>query len=229
MKMDGNTYDKVKENYIKVNNGTEKKSYRVTKRIIDIITGIIGIIFLIPLTFFVWILHIKYKDKGPIFYTQYRIGRDGKLFKMYKYRTMLVNAEEQLKIYLNENKEARKEYKKYKKLKEDPRITKGGKFLRDTSIDEFPQFLNVLKGDMSLVGPRPYLPNEKEEMNGYFKDIVSVKPGITGFWQTNGRSEVTFNDRLEMDMNYCSNYSLKVDLKIIISTIKKVIKKEGAM
>lgn len=227
--MDVNTYDRVKETYVEVNNRTKKKTYRVIKRIIDIIAGIMGTLLLIPLTLFVCILHIKYKDRGQIFYIQYRIGKDGKLFKMYKYRTMMVNAEEKLKIYLSENEDAKKEYKKYKKLKKDPRITKIGKFLRDTSLDEFPQFINVLKGDMSLVGPRPYLASEKEEMNGFFKDIVSVKPGLTGFWQTNGRSEVTFNDRLEMDMDYCNSYSLKTDLKIILNTIKKVIKKEGAM
>lgn len=227
--MDVNTYDRVKETYVEVNNRTKKKTYRVIKRIIDIIAGIMGTLLLIPLTLFVYILHIKYKDRGQIFYIQYRIGKDGKLFKMYKYRTMMVNAEEKLKIYLSENEDAKKEYKKYKKLKKDPRITKIGKFLRDTSLDEFPQFINVLKGDMSLVGPRPYLASEKEEMNGFFKDIVSVKPGLTGFWQTNGRSEVTFNDRLEMDMDYCNSYSLKTDLKIILNTIKKVIKKEGAM
>ena len=159
------------------------KIEKTIKRILDIIGGLCGILILIPLTIGIWIANKLLKDDGPIFYTHERIGQDGKIFKMYKYRSMVVGADEKLKEYLKENEEARKEYKEYKKLKNDPRITKIGKFIRKTSIDEFPQFINVLKGDMSLVGPRPYLPREKEEINGFFKYITSCKPGITGLWQ----------------------------------------------
>lgn len=168
-------------------------------------------------------------DKGPIFYVQVRIGKDGKLFKMYKYRSMVVDANKKLEKYIEENENVKEEYKKYKKLKKDPRITKVGRILRATSLDEFPQFINVLKGEMSLVGPRPYLPREKREMNGYFKYITSLQPGITGFWQISGRSDVTFNDRLEKDMNYYENHCLKMDLKIIVKTIEKIVKREGAI
>ena len=119
-------------------------------------------------------------------------------------------------------------WKKYKKLKNDPRITKVGKFLRKTSLDEFPQFINVLKGEMSLVGPRPYLPREKEEINGFFKYITSLKPGITGYWQINGRNDVTFVDRLQMDMDYYYRHTLKIDIKIVLKTVGKIVKKEGA-
>ena len=201
----------------------------VLKRGIDILGGICGTLLLIPLTIIIWIANKLAKDNGPIFYTQTRIGKDGKLFKMYKYRSMVVGADEILKTYLEENEEARKEYKKYKKLKNDPRITKMGKLLRKTSLDEFPQFINVLKGDMSLVGPRPYLPREREEINGFFKYITSCKPGITGLWQTRGRSNTTFTDRLTMDMEYYHNHSLKQDIKLIYKTVRNVVKKEGAI
>ena len=199
------------------------------KRVMDILGGICGTLMLIPLTIIVWIANKKNKDNGPIFYAQTRIGKDGKLFKMYKYRSMVVGADEILETYLKENEEARKEYKEYKKLKNDPRITKIGKILRKTSLDEFPQFINVLKGDMSLVGPRPYLPREREDINGFFKYITSCKPGITGLWQTKGRSNTTFTDRLTMDMEYYYNHSLKQDIKLIYKTIKNVVKKEGAI
>ena len=201
----------------------------IIKRTIDIIGSLVGIIALIPLTLIIGLANLIVGDTGPLFYSQKRIGKDGKIFKMFKYRSMVVGAEEKLKNYLEENEKAREEYKKYKKLKQDPRITKIGNFIRKTSLDEFPQFINVLKGEMSLVGPRPYLPEEKEEINGYFRYITSVKPGITGFWQVNGRSNVTFYDRLDMDMKYFYQHSLKLDVKILKQTAEKIIDKEGAI
>mgnify|MGYP005770545133 FL=1 len=205
------------------------KLEKFVKRAIDIIGSIVGIIFLIPLTIVIGIANLILKDKGPIFYTQERIGKNGKHFKMYKYRSMVVGADEKLREYLAENEEAREEYAKYKKLKHDPRITKVGNFIRKTSLDEFPQFINVLKGDMSLVGPRPYLPREREEINGFFNYIMSCKPGITGFWQVNGRSETTFTERLEFDMQYYYKHNLKMDMRILKDTVVNVIKKEGAI
>lgn len=202
---------------------------RIIKRFVDILGGICGLILLIPLTIGIYIANLIAGDKGPIFYTQERYGRNGKIFKMYKYRSMVVGADEKLNKLLEENEEARKEFEEYKKLKNDPRITKVGEFIRKTSLDEFPQFINVLKGEMSLVGPRPYLPREKEDINGYFNYIMSVKPGITGFWQTNGRSNTTFVDRLDMDMKYYYRHSLKLDMKILKQTVSDVIKKEGAI
>ena len=210
-------------------NKTVLKFEKIIKRFMDILGGAVGVLTLIPLTLIIWIANKIVKDNGPIFYTQERIGQNGKIFKMYKYRSMVVGADEKLEKYLEENEEAREEYKKYKKLKNDPRITVIGKILRKTSLDEFPQFINVLKGDMSLVGPRPYLPREKEDMNGFFNYITSCKPGITGFWQVNGRNDVTFTDRLSMDMNYYYNYNLKLDIKLLIKTVVKVFKKEGAI
>ena len=202
---------------------------RFIKRAVDFLGGVVGTILLVPVTIAVFIGNKILKDNGPIFYTQERIGKNGKKFKMYKFRSMVLNADEKLEKYLSENEEARKEYKKYRKLKNDPRITKMGRLLRKTSLDEFPQFINIIKGDMSLVGPRPYLEKEKEEMNGFFKYITSMKPGLTGFWQVNGRNDVTFVDRLDMDMNYYYTRSLKLDAKILYKTVKKVIKREGAI
>ena len=147
---------------------------------------------------------------------------------MYKFRTMIVNADKELKRYLEENVEMKEEYSKYKKLKNDPRITKIGNFLRRTSLDEMPQFINILKGEMTLVGPRPYLLKEKEEMNGYFKYITSLTPGLTGFWQISGRNDVTFNDRLDMDMQYYFKHNLKLDTKLLFKTTKVVLGGKGA-
>ena len=204
--------------------------YRFIKRAIDILAGLVGVILLIPLMIVVEIIRIaKKENQGPLFYEQLRIGKNGKQFRMYKFRSMCMNADETLKEYLKNNEEARKEFKKYKKLKKDPRITKVGKVLRETSLDEFPQLINVLLGNMSLVGPRPYLPREKEDMGEYYSSIIKVKPGITGYWQIRGRSKTSFNDRLKMDLQYVNNCSLKNDIKILFKTFAKVFKKDGAI
>ena len=200
------------------------------KRFVDILVGLIGVVVLVPLTLIIYITRkILKEDDGPIFYEQLRIGKDGKLFKLYKYRTMVIGADERLKNYLKENEEAKKEYEKYKKLKNDPRITRLGNFLRRTSIDEMPQFINVLKGDMSLIGPRPYLLREKEDMAMYYEHIIKCKPGITGLWQVSGRNETTFEERLKIDMKYLHNSCLKNDVKIVAQTVKQVIKHKGAI
>ena len=204
--------------------------FRITKRTIDIIAGLVGTILLIPITILVWFVRIiKKENNGPLFFEQLRIGKDGKQFRMYKYRSMCMNADETLKKYLEENEAARKEYKKYKKLKNDPRITKVGCFLRKTSLDEFPQFINVLKGDMSLVGPRPYLPREQKDMGEYYSSIIKVKPGITGPWQVRGRNKLDFEDRMNLDVEYVNNMSIKNDLKMVWKTVTKVVKKDGAI
>ena len=204
--------------------------YRFIKRAIDIFAGLVGVILLIPLMIVVEIIRIaKKENQGPLFYEQLRIGKNGRQFRMYKFRSMCMNADDTLKEYLKNNEEARKEFKKYKKLKKDPRITKVGKVLRETSLDEFPQLINVLLGNMSLVGPRPYLPREKEDMGEYYSSIIKVKPGITGYWQIRGRSKTSFNDRLKMDLQYVNNCSLKNDIKILVKTFSKVYKRDGAI
>ncbi len=225
-----NTVDKLNPVDTTINKKTLKQQIeKIIKRIVDIVGGLVGTTALIPLTIIIYIANIIAKDKGPVFYSQQRIGKDGKIFKMYKYRSMIVGADEILERYLEENEDAKKEYKEYKKLKNDPRVTKIGNFIRKTSLDEFPQFINVLKGDMSLVGPRPYLPREKEDMGKYYTYIIESKPGITGFWQITGRSDITFEDRLKMDYNYNQNKSLKTDMKLLIKTVANVVKKEGAI
>lgn len=168
----------------KSKNKIKKKLENVIKRIIDICGGLVGTIALIPLTIIIYVARIAmHENDGPIFYDQLRIGKNGKVFKMYKYRSMVIGADEKLHKYLEENEEARKEYKKYKKLKNDPRITKVGNFIRRTSLDEFPQFINVLKGDMSLVGPRPIVQREVKLFGNKMKIVHSIRHGLTGYWQ----------------------------------------------
>ena len=208
----------------------KKVFYKICKRIIDIFIGTIGVLLLIPLTIGVYFLKVlKKENDGPLFYEQIRIGKNGKEFRIYKYRTMVMNADEKLTQYLEENEEAKKEYERYKKLKHDPRITRLGRILRNTSIDEFPQFINVLKGDMSVVGPRPYLHREIKDMEDNYKTIISVKPGITGYWQVNGRNAKSFKERVNMDIAYIKDRTLWFDVKIIIKTILNIFRKEGAM
>lgn len=191
--------------------------------------GLIGTLILIPITLVVYIARIVNKENdGPVFYKQLRIGKNGKCFELYKYRSMVIGADKILKKYLDENEEARKEFEEYHKISQDPRITKTGKFLRKTSLDEFPQFFNVLKGNMSLIGPRPYLPVEKETMGEYYDKIISVKPGITGYWQVNGRSNTSYVKRMKQDCYYVDNACAKLDTKIFFKTISTVLKREGS-
>ena len=202
--------------------------HNLIKRTIDIICGFIGVLILIPLTIIVFVLNRLNDEDGPVFYIQDRIGKNGKIFKMIKYRSMCVDADEKLEAFLEENEDVRKEFHIYRKIKNDPRVTKLGKFLRKTSLDEFPQFINVFIGDMSLVGPRPYLEREKEDMGEYYNIIIKDKPGITGLWQISGRSDVTFEERLKLDLEYNSTKSTLKDIVIILKTFGKVLGKSGA-
>ena len=147
---------------------------------------------------------------------------------MYKFRSMVIGADDILKELLENNEEVRNEYSQYKKLKNDPRVTKMGEFLRRTSLDEFPQFINVLKGEMSIVGPRAYLFREKEDMGEAYECIVKCKPGITGLWQVSGRSDVSFKNRLDMDIEYFEKHNLGLDMEILLKTVTTVLNKEGA-
>lgn len=216
-----------KEETIKMKN--KKIVYRFIKRIIDIIGGLVGIVLLIPITIVLYLISIFSKEnKGPIFYEQLRVGKNGKYFRIYKFRTMIIGADKILKKYLEENEEARIEFEKNQKLEYDPRITKLGKILRKTSLDEFPQFINVLKGDMSLIGPRPLVEGELDAHNGNHKLYESVKPGITGYWGVNGRSNTTYEERLELEYYYAKNFSFWLDTKIFFKTIISIVKREGA-
>lgn len=206
----------------------KKKVYFFIKRIFDIVVGIIGSILIIPMAITIKIAYLLNKDYAPIIFKQERIGENGKIIKIYKFRSMIPNAEEVLEELMKNNKDIRKEYLTNKKLENDPRLTKVGNIIRKTSIDEFPQFINVLKGEMSLIGPRPYLLREKEDMGMYYNDITACKPGITGLWQVSGRSDLSFNYRLKLDRIYYLQRTLLFDLKIAYKTFGAVFNKNGA-
>lgn len=202
--------------------------YLFIKRLFDIICGLLGCVLILPIAIVVKIAYVCDKDFSSIFYSQIRIGKNGKKFKMYKFRSMVPNADEILFKTLDIDKVAAEEYKKNKKFKNDPRITKVGRVMRKLSIDELPQLINVLKGDMSMIGNRPYLPREKDDMGEYYKDIIKTKPGLTGYWQVNGRSDTTFNERLKLESFYSNHNSLVLDIKIFFKTFQVVLFGKGA-
>ena len=202
--------------------------YLFIKRLFDIVCGLLGLLLLIPLTIIIKIAYMLQGDFHSIFYAQTRIGKNGKKFKMYKYRSMVPNADKKLKELLDSDPEKKKEWKKYQKLSHDPRITKVGKVIRHGSIDEMPQFLNVLIGQLSMIGPRPLVEGEIEEHEGDAKLYQSVKPGITGWWAVNGRSEMDYDKRLELEYYYIKNRSLKIDAKIFFKTFAVLKTHEGA-
>ena len=198
-------------------------SYFFIKRLFDLIISFIGLIILMPISILVKICYVITGDFNKILITQERIGKNGKIFKFYKFRSMVVNADEILEEILQENGPMAKEYKKNKKIQDDPRITKVGEKIRKFSIDELPQVINVFLGDMSLIGNRPYLPREKDDMGDYYKDIVKTKPGLSGYWQVNGRSNCSFKERLKLEQYYSNHFSLLLDIKIFLKTFKVVI------
>ena len=202
-------------------------TYSFLKRTVDITASATALLLLSPV-FLVTSLAIRKDSDGPAMFTQKRIGKDGKLFEIYKFRTMVPDADKKLFELLDKDEKAREEYKVNKKLKNDPRITKVGNFLRKTSIDELPQLINVLKGDMSLVGPRPYLPREKDDMGDYYNTIIESKPGITGLWQVSGRSNTTFEERLHFDEEYNEKKSFAFDMGLLVKTVGSVVKGDGA-
>lgn len=200
---------------------------KIIKRGFDIFCGLIGILLIIPISIVVYLVNIINKEKGKIFFVQERIGLNGKKFKMYKFRTMVENAEEVL-IELLKDPKYKKEWEVNQKFENDPRITKVGNILRKTSLDEIPQFINVFIGNMSLIGPRPLIEGELDLHNGDHKIYESVRPGISGWWAANGRSAITYEKRLELEYFYCKNWNLWLDIKCIILTIKTVIFRKGA-
>ena len=197
--------------------------YLSTKRIVDILFSLIGLLFLIPISFIIKICYMVTGDFTPIFFVQDRIGKNGKHFKFFKFRSMVPNADEILFRTLEMDKILAEEYAENKKLKEDPRITKIGKIIRKFSIDELPQCINIFLGDMSLIGNRPYLPREKKDMGDYFDDIVKTKPGLTGLWQVSGRSSIPFKKRLKIEQRYSKQAGFKLDTKIFFKTFKVVL------
>ena len=196
--------------------------YKSSKRVFDIVFSIAMIIFCFPIFFILSIL-IKLGSRGPIFYSQIRLGKNKKPFKCIKFRTMSEEADDILKNLLIENEDLRDEFQRTQKLKNDPRITPFGKFLRRTSLDELPQFINVVLGQMSIIGPRPIV---KEEQNRYDKnlnEVFSIKPGITGLWQVSGRNNLSYERRVMLDLIYARNRNFYMDLNILIRTIGVVL------
>lgn len=206
---------------------TKLVTYKFIKRTVDICAGLVGTMLLLPIMAVVKIAYLKQGDRAPILFKQKRIGKDGKEINIYKIRSMVPNAQEVLKEMLKQKKYM-EEWKKYQKFENDPRITKIGKMLRKTSLDEFPQFISVLKGDLSLIGPRPLIVGELDEHNGNHEIYESVKPGITGWWGCNGRSATTYEKRLELEYYYAQHCGVWLDIKCIFKTISAVLMKDGA-
>lgn len=200
--------------------------YIYLKRLFDIVISLICMMVLIPLSIAAKVVLLLKGQNTKIFYRQERIGKDGRIIRIYKYRTMVVNAEEMLEELLKEE-HYQKEWEEKQKLEDDPRITRFGRFLRKTSLDELPQLINVLKGDMSLVGPRPLVEGELEAHGGS-KLYWKVKPGITGWWACHGRSDINYKERLEMEYYYVNNCSLKLDIICIYKTVIAVWEQKGA-
>ena len=197
--------------------------YHSIKRIFDFMEAICGVIILSPVMLVIAIL-IKVEDHGPVFYKQVRVGKNGKTFKMYKFRSMFVNADQMLAKLKEQNDVEGPMFK----MRDDPRVTKIGHFIRKHSLDELPQFLNVIKGDMSLVGPRPPLPSEVAEYSDYDKQRLYVTPGCTGLWQATERNEVGFNEMVQLDIQYIQRASFMFDLWIIWKTVEIIIKPNGS-
>ncbi|SHK17092.1 exopolysaccharide biosynthesis polyprenyl glycosylphosphotransferase [Clostridium cavendishii DSM 21758] len=203
------TKDRVSEPLTKDN----KILYNVFKRLIDILGAIVGIVLLVPV-YVIVIIAIKLDSKGPVIFSQNRVGLKGKIFKMYKFRSMIVNAEELKEVLKDANEMSGPMFK----IKHDPRVTKVGRFIRKTSIDELPQLINVLKGEMSLVGPRPSLPEEVEKFDYWMLERLDVKPGITCYWQIRGRNNVSFEEWMKLDIRYIKERNFFLDMKLIFKT-----------
>ncbi len=201
------------------------------KRSFDIFFSLIALVIGLPL-FALLALLVKLSSSGPIFYCSLRIGRKGRLFKFWKFRSMHRDADQRLEVMLNSNLKLKREWQKYFKLKNDPRLTRIGSFLRKTSLDELPQFWNVLMGDLSIVGPRPYLPREAEVIRKILgpdmEKMFSVRPGLTGIWQTAGRNFLTFEERVRLEVSYADKRSFLFDLRLIVKTIPILLFRKGA-
>ncbi|MDO4219861.1 MAG: sugar transferase [Candidatus Saccharibacteria bacterium] len=206
----------------------KKLSYTIIKRGFDIIFGTAGCLLLLPLSAGVKAAYLLSGDTAPIFYKHKRIGKDGKVFDLYKFRSMVPNADAMLAELLANDETLSDEWDKYQKLDNDPRITKVGKLLRKLSLDELPQVLNIMRNDMSLIGPRPLTIGELDEHKGNHNIYESVKPGISGWWAANGRSDVSFHERLQLEYYYANNASVVLDAKCIWLTIITVLSSKGA-
>ena len=196
--------------------------YRLFKKIFDLLFSLLFLIFSFPL-FLIISFFIKLSSRGPVFYLQERIGKNNIPFRCIKFRTMYPEAKDILENILMKDNNLKKEFEDTHKLKNDPRITTIGKLLRKTSLDELPQFINVLKGEMSIIGPRPIVKEEKKKYGKNLKKVLSIKPGITGLWQVSGRNNLTYKKRVMLDLNYVRNYNLLLDIRILIRTFGVIL------
>ena len=220
-------YSNIRQNTIEIENKLLNTSSVIIKSIFDYTLAILILPILLVVHLIIATL-IKLDSKGSIFFRQDRLGKNGKIFKVYKYRTMLENSDNLLQEYLAKNPDEVEYFKRFHKYKNDPRVTKIGKFLRETSLDELPQVINILKREMSFVGPRPYIVEEKSLLKDNADFILKVKPGLTGLWQVNGRNNLTFKERVNLERWYIKNWTLWLDFVILVKTIKAVIERVGA-
>jgi len=221
-------YEINEKNYKVLENISHNRVKDLIKRIFDIIFSIFALLFLTPV-FIIIALLMKIISPGPIFFGHKRIGKNGKFFRVYKFRTMVPDAEKILEEWLNNNPKLKEEYEKDFKLKDDPRIVPIiGNFMRKSSLDELPQFFNSLIGDMSVVGPRPIVEKELEKYHRFAPKLLSVKPGVTGLWQVSGRNDIDYEERVAIDMEYIDTQSFIGDMKIIIQTVLVMIFRKGA-
>lgn len=203
----------------------ESNSYLIFKKIMNFIISFIALVTLSPILLIISLI-IKIDSEGPVIYKHYRLGKNGKVIGVYKFRTMFKNADE---VFRNFTKEQKEEYEKFFKLENDPRITRVGDFLRKTSLDKLPQILNILKGEMSIMGPRPVVLDEIKKFGNLKDKYLNVLPGLTGWWTCNGRSSTTYEKRIDLEMYYIDNQSLKLDIECFFKTILAVFKRNGAM
>lgn len=214
--------------FLSLRNNLARRRNQIYKRIFDIVVGCLLCILILPIIVLIAIC-IKIDSRGPVFFNAKRIGKHEKIFTCYKFRSMQLNADTILSQYLQQNPMAREEWDTFAKLRDyDPRVTKVGRWIRKYSLDELPQIFNVIRGNMSLVGPRPYLPREKADIGEYISTITLTVPGVTGFWQTSGRSDVSFAGRVAMDTWYVRNWSIWLDLAYLFKTVKTVFTGKGA-
>lgn len=209
-----------------INLGIKRKSYLLVKRVFDILVSGFCLVILLPIFLLICAL-IKLDSKGPVFYKHKRIGKNGEYIYLYKFRSMYSDSKERLEELLKDPK-IKEEWEENFKLENDPRITRVGSILRKTSIDELPQLLNILKGDMSLVGPRPVVDEEIDKYGVNKKKFLSVTPGLTGWWACNGRSCTSYDDRVKLELYYINHRSIMLDIKVIFKTVIAVIKRNGA-
>lgn len=197
------------------------------KRAMDLLIAVPAVVFFAPLMAVIYLL--VRRDGGPGIFVQRRLGKDGALFPCFKFRSMIPNAERQLHILIGSDEQLRKDWEGERKLKDDPRVTRLGAFLRRKSLDELPQLFNVLRGEMSIVGPRPINPDERGKYGAYFGSYAAIRPGLTGLWQVSGRNDVSYERRVELDVAYAARWSLRRDIDIIVKTVEVVVSGRGAL